>query len=180
MNDSPTTYRCHAFTLIEMVIVIVIISVLSAIAIPRLSIGAERANEAELRASLRELRQAIEIYKAEHRNALPASTNAGALANAGHYMAFYQHILWYTRPDGHAVENRDDEHYLGPYLNKLPILPVGDAAGSDYVYVNFTFGTPGAPAAHIFGWEFELQSGQVRANCAADEIGSNDVPYYQW
>jgi prepilin-type N-terminal cleavage/methylation domain-containing protein len=182
MEQLIKSYRRNfrAFSLIELVIVIIILAILAAIAIPRVAIGSQRSKEVALQATLAELRQAIEIYGAEHRGYYPAQTNGGPLANVGMYPTFRQHLTWYTRPDGHAVEEPDDEHFLGPYLPTLPVLPVCDAAGRELANVFETFGTPGGSSIYLFGWEYEYPSGKIRANCDETQIGSNGVPYYQW
>ncbi|MDQ1354291.1 MAG: ral secretion pathway protein [Acidobacteriota bacterium] len=51
------------FTLIEMIIVVVIISVLAAVAIPMVETSVKRDKELELRRSLRTIRTAIDEYK---------------------------------------------------------------------------------------------------------------------
>ena len=65
MNYSRKT-RGGGFSLLELVIVVVIIGVISAIAIPRMTRGASNAGATALRANLAVLRNAIEIYRAEH------------------------------------------------------------------------------------------------------------------
>ncbi len=51
------------FTLVEMIIVVVIISVLAAVAIPMVEVTVRREREVQLRRSLRTLRAAIDEYK---------------------------------------------------------------------------------------------------------------------
>lgn len=54
-----------AFTLVELLIVVVIIAVLAAIAIPKFSDSITRSREASLRAELKLVRQAIEVFKSD-------------------------------------------------------------------------------------------------------------------
>jgi general secretion pathway protein G len=54
----------RGFTLIEMVITVAILSLLATMAMPVVELGARRAKEVELRTALRELRDAIDDYKA--------------------------------------------------------------------------------------------------------------------
>lgn len=54
----------NGFTLLEIIIVITILSILTAAAIPMVRNTVKREREAELRFSLRQIRQAIDAYKA--------------------------------------------------------------------------------------------------------------------
>ena len=65
--------RHHAFSLVELVIVVVIIGTISAIAIPRVSGAASGARDAALRGNLATLRNVIDIYAAEHDDTWPGA-----------------------------------------------------------------------------------------------------------
>jgi general secretion pathway protein G len=56
--------RDGGFTLIELVITVAILGLLATMAMPLVELGARRAKEQELRLGLRELRDAIDAYKA--------------------------------------------------------------------------------------------------------------------
>jgi len=57
--------RC-AFSLIELVIVIVIIGLIAAIAVPKLSSATQKAKEAQVEASIHILQDAVDRYAAQH------------------------------------------------------------------------------------------------------------------
>lgn len=73
-NDTKL-YSCSGFTLIELMIVVAIIGILSAIAIPRYQIYVSRAEAARAMAETGDLKSAIEACVAENRTVL--GTNAG-------------------------------------------------------------------------------------------------------
>ena len=55
----------NAFTLIEILIVVVILGILAAVVIPQFSNAADSANEATVKTQLQTLRSQIELYRAE-------------------------------------------------------------------------------------------------------------------
>lgn len=63
-------------TLTELVVVMAIISVLASVAMPVYSISVKRSKEAELRADLREMRDAIDEYKKLHDEGRISTVNA--------------------------------------------------------------------------------------------------------
>lgn len=56
----------HGFTLIEVLVVIVLISILAAIAVPVVSGSVERAREAALKENLQVMRKSLDDYFADH------------------------------------------------------------------------------------------------------------------
>ena len=64
----------RGFTLVELMIVIVIIGILAAIAIPRFIGAQDRARISAAKAQLNSVRQALALYEMDH-SAYPTSTN---------------------------------------------------------------------------------------------------------
>jgi general secretion pathway protein G len=56
--------NAHGFTLIELVVTVAIVGLLASAVIPLASMAIQRAKETELRAALRDIRGAIDAYKA--------------------------------------------------------------------------------------------------------------------
>ncbi len=63
LNMGPSVHRHAGFTLIEIVITVAIVAILSTVALPLAEVTMQRANEHELRAALRQIREAIDAYK---------------------------------------------------------------------------------------------------------------------
>lgn len=166
-------------TLIELVIVAAIIGLVAAIAIPRMSDASRAASEAALRSSLRDLRQAIETYWAEHDATYPCFFH-GATYNGISGGALLKHQLTsFTSPQGAPAGEVSVEHYLGPYLRAIPPLPVGKARGATQIWASDAFNGPPDHGTTI-GWEYSISTGEIRSNTGPAEIGSSGIPYYQW
>src|SRR2546421_7112342 len=67
--------RAGGFSLIELVIVVVILGIIAAIALPRMSKGAAGATDTSLKSSLAVMRSAIDLFQAEHAGTFPLIAN---------------------------------------------------------------------------------------------------------
>ena len=105
-NMTSTKSKRSGFSLVELVIVVVIIGVIAAIAVPRISRGAKGAGDAALRGSLAGLRNAIDMFAAEHGGAFPIGTDQAELE---------QRLI--EKTDNTGVVNVDPtKNIWGPYL----------------------------------------------------------------
>src|SRR6185436_7283215 len=85
MRRSPTRPR-QAFTLIEILIVVVILGILGAIVYPHFANARAEAADKAARTQLQSLRSQIEMYKIQHGGALPdLVTNWNPMINATVY-----------------------------------------------------------------------------------------------
>src|SRR5688572_7609443 len=71
------------FTLIELLIVVVIIGILAAIAIPKFSATREKAYFAAMKSDLKNLASQQEIYYADHYSYTTSETNLGFVQSEG-------------------------------------------------------------------------------------------------
>jgi len=58
-----TQKKLTGFTLIELIVTVVIVAILASVAMPVIQLNVKRAKETELRANLRQIREAIDAYK---------------------------------------------------------------------------------------------------------------------
>ena len=83
MNIRSTARK--AFTLIEILIVVVILGILAAVVIPQFTNAADEANNAGVRTQLQTLRSQIELYRAENgEDPDLASTGWSDMINGGY------------------------------------------------------------------------------------------------
>jgi general secretion pathway protein G len=104
------------FTLVELLIVIIIIAVLAAIAIPKFSNSSMRSKESSLRANLKLVRNAIDLFRADT-GAFPA-TMAGLTATTTSGL----------NPSSAAGCTIASTDWRGPYLQAVPVDPVSGNA----------------------------------------------------
>ncbi|MHC4985371.1 MAG: prepilin-type N-terminal cleavage/methylation domain-containing protein [Planctomycetota bacterium] len=145
------------FSMLELVIVIVILGIIAAIAIPRMSRGSEGAADAALTANLAVLRNAIDLFVAEHDGVYPAAADC---ANA---LSQYSNKL-----GDDFVTTRDNNHIYGPYIRQVPPLPVGAAKGNT--------GIAAAAGAGV-GWIYDVSTGAIQANTTATEKDASGTLY---
>jgi general secretion pathway protein G len=151
-----TRRRNTGFSLLELVIVVVIIGIIAAIAIPRMSRGSAGAADSALTANLAVLRNAIDLFSAEHNGAYPAVAAVEA------------QLTQYTNAAGEAQLARDATHIYGPYVRKIPPLPVGAKKGST--------GVAAADGVGV-GWIYDAINGEIKANCNDTETDQTGTPY---
>ena len=159
---------CHrsirtGFSLAELVIIVVIIGIIAAIAIPRISSGSASSGEVALRGNLRALRDAIDRYAAEHLGDLPGSKadGLGNAANTG--AAMVNQLTQYSDAVGNVSADSTPNHPFGPYLHRIPRLPVGGNRGESGVVIDAA-NSPPLVAISANGWVYNPITGEIIAN----------------
>ena len=158
--------RLHAgFTLVELLIVVVILGVLAAIAIPQFSASTDDSKVAALDASLNNLRTAIELYYQQHGH-YPSAVAGGGTYAVNTEATFTAQLASFTSAAGVVSTTKDATYKYGPYLKKstLPAEPINNIATVEIV----TTGTLGMTASgSTGGWKFDNKTGQLIANITA-------------
>lgn len=131
------------FSLIELVIVTVIIGVIGAIAVPRLSRGADGASESAAIHNEQALQEAIERYRAEHYGDAPDADDIAA------------QLTGYTDANGNTSEVNTAPYIFGPYLRTIPPQQAGARRGKSDI---------SAVDSVTTGWIYTESTGTVRGN----------------
>ena len=151
-------HRCTrgGFSLLEVVIVVAIIAILAAIGIPRMSRGAKGASDSALTGDLATLRNAIDLYAAEHTGTFPTSADVNT------------QLTQYTNIGGTVSATKDTTHIYGPYMRSIPVLPVGGKKGCSKI--------ADANGADV-GWLYTAADGTIKANTTDLEVDEAGKKY---
>lgn len=161
------TLNRAGLTLVELLIVVVVLGVVAAIAIPQLSTGTHDSRLAELDTGLSECRHAIELYYHQHGNTYPGArrhTDGEAVTTALEARsAFVSQLTLYSDVHGTTSTTRSTRYKLGPYLKAgIPQNPFNGLASVDTDIRETSIGplvTDGGT-----GWKFYVQTGRFVAN----------------
>jgi len=142
--------RRNAFTLIEVLIVVVIMAVLAATIIPQFASSTEDAKKSQQDFNLHTLRSQIELYRVQHSGVYPKIDNN------------LEQLTSKTKSDG-TVDATNGT--LGPYI--LDKLPANAFTNANTVSASTT-GTEKTGG----GWLYDAATGRVWADSVAASGGS--------
>ena len=135
-----------AFTLIEIMIVVVILGILAAIAVPSFNNPMDAARIASMRSLLQTVREQFEVYKAQHNEKYPPLNR------------LWDCMTERTDADGNA----DPNGRFGPYLSQPPRNP-------------YTLGLNVVAAGTGMsgdGWEYDEATGAITAVAFDKQTGT--------
>ena len=124
----------HAFTLVELLIVVVILGILAAVVVPQFSDASADTQLSSLTTNLKRIRGQIELYKLEHNGMYPKGSK------------FTKQMTEGTDIDG------DPGTDFGPYLQRIPNNPYNN---DDKVKSGLDGNS---------GWYYNETTGDFRAN----------------
>ena len=135
-----TRHICSAFTLVEVLIVVIVLGILAAVVIPQFSEASTDAQVSALQTNLQTIRGQLEVYKLQHNSTYPA------------YATFSNQMTQYTDVSGAAQATKDATHKFGPYLLSVPVNP--------FTNTNTLSNNDGTASA----WYYNQTTGQFKSN----------------
>ncbi len=141
----------RGFTLVEILIVVIILGILAAIIIPQFANASSDARITNLRTSLANVRNQIEIFKTQHNEQAPAADNLWT-------------VLLTQTDTTEATSNAPTGTHWGPYLQNYPLNPFNNQTGVSSATVDVNAGWFYQPAGLGFTFYARSVDGAVIAN----------------
>jgi len=164
----------RAFTLIEILVVVVLLGILAVIVLPLVANSSISAKESALALDLQMLRRYVLVYKTQHLEVGPGYPD-GDTAQAPTEDVFIAQTTMSSKPSGETAAVGTAGFVRGPYLMKIPVNPMNHL---NTVQVLGNAEEFPANADDTHGWIYKASTSEVRS----DSTGANDggKAYYDY
>lgn len=137
--------RKHAFTLVEVLVVVIVLSILALVVVPEFTSATTSTRDATLRANLRGMRAAISLFKIEHSDDYP------------NYATFANEMTLASKADKSTAAIGTALYIYGPYVRAIPLNPFN------------SLNTLAATLTGATGWTYNETTGAFNANDGAHD-----------
>ena len=164
----------RAFTLVEIMIVVVLLGILAAVVLPLVAGSSISAKESALALDLQMIRRYVLIYTSQHLEVRPGYPN-GDITQAPTGQVFVEQMTMSSNPAGQTAAIGTAGFERGPYLMKIPVNPLNNLNTVQMLGDAENFP---ANADNSHGWIYKASTSEVRS----DSTGTNDrgKSYYDY
>jgi len=157
--------KAKAFTLMEILIVVVLLGVLAAIVIPTVANSTTSAKDSALAADLQLLRRVILVYRTQHLEVAPGYPD-GDTTQAPTEQAFIDQATMASNANGQTAPAGTAGFNRGPYISKIPVNPFNGKNTVEMLADGQAFP---ANADDSHGWIYKAATSEIRT----DNTGTN-------
>lgn len=133
------------FTLVEVLVVVIVLSVLALVVVPEFSNATTSTKDATLKANLRAMRSQIALFKIEHNDSYPS------------FATFVNEMTLASKADKTTAAIGTSGYPYGPYVRAIPTNPFND------------LNTLKATLDGTTGWTYNETTGAFNANDGAHD-----------
>ncbi len=157
--------KARAFTLIEILVVVVLLGILAVVVIPTVANSTTSAKDSALAVDLQLLRRFILVYKSQHLEVGPGYPD-GNTTQAPIEQAFIDQATMASNTNGQTAAIGTLSFNRGPYLMKIPVNPFNEKDTVEMLADGQAFPV-NADDSH--GWIYKVATSEIRA----DNTGTN-------
>jgi len=166
--------KSKAFTLVEILIVVVLLGVIAAIVIPAFANSTTSAKDSALAVDLQLLRRVILVYKSQHLEVGPGYPDGDA-TQAPTEQAFIEQTTTASNTNGQTAAIGTPGFNRGPYLMKIPVNPFNEKNTIEMLADGQAFP---ANADDSHGWIYKAATSEIRANNTGNNLSGKQ--YYDY
>jgi type II secretory pathway pseudopilin PulG len=163
-----------AFTLVEILIVVVLLAILALVIIPMVSGSVTSARESAVAHDLNMLRRYVLIYTAQHLEVAPGYPD-GDRTQPPTEQAFVDQITLSSNASGQTAPVKTPGFPRGPYMQMIPVNPLNHKSTVQVLADGDAFPANGDDS---HGWIYKPTIAEVRADCGASD--ENGKRYYDY
>ncbi len=165
--------RNKAFTLVEVLVVVVVLGILAAMVVPKFSNAAATARASMLADDLRVMRMQVEVFAGQHN--MPPGYPGCDPDTVPTEAAFVTYLTQASKITGEIAAPGTPGFPLGPYMREIPPNPINGLATVQIIPDEES--VPAVPdGSH--GWICQPATLTVKADCTGQD--DSGVAYYDY